>query len=97
MPSRFAKSTLLVSLLGLTACGSSSYRRPVSVNPPQATIYINGVESGSGDKKMVTFSFEKHKRIYLQARQKDHLPMLRVITEKDMRGNLPIKLSLKGF
>lgn len=97
MPSRLAKSTLLVSLLGLTACGTSSYQREVSINPPQATLYINGVESGSGDKKPVTFSFEKHKRIYLQARQVDCKPRLRIITEADMRSNLPIKLSLEDL
>ncbi|MFT4513973.1 MAG: hypothetical protein ACI89X_003537 [Planctomycetota bacterium] len=97
MPSRLAKSTLLVSLLGLTACGTSSYQRQVSINPPQATLYINGVKAGSGDKQMVTFSFEKHKRIYLQARHVDFHQGWRVIEEKDMNTNLPIKLSLEDL
>ena len=94
MPSPLAKSTLLVSVLGLAACSSSSYTREVSINPPQATLYINGVASGSGDKQLVTFSFAEHKRIWLQARQGDCKPRMRVLTEKDM-GQKSIRLSLE--
>ncbi|MFN3241657.1 MAG: hypothetical protein ACE37K_09115 [Planctomycetota bacterium] len=100
MHNRILKTALLASLLGLTACGSSGYSRVVSINPPEANLYINGVKVGNGDKRERQFSFEQQKRYYIQAVHPDFIPKLEIVDEKMIRGlvknNLPLKMTMKA-
>ena len=47
MPTRLAKIIALVSLPAFSACNSSVYERVVWVNPPDASLYINGEAVGT--------------------------------------------------
>ena len=94
------KAALCVALLGLAACGATSHTLVVSINPPEASLYINGEKVGNGDKRPRTFSFEKEKRYYLQAVHPDFKPMLEIHDEASLRrlvnANLPLKMTLSS-
>lgn len=100
MTKRLLKSALLASLLGLTACGSASFSRVVSINPPNASLYINGERVGNGDKRVRRFSFSKEKRIYIQAVHPDFYPELEVYDERRVtdliNANLPLKITMRS-
>ena len=65
---------LALSALFLAACGSSGYSRLVSVNPAEASVYINGERIGQGSTRPYTFDFSKSERIYVQATHPDYQP-----------------------
>ena len=100
MPNRTLTTALLASLLGLTACGSSGYQRVVSINPPEASLYINGEKVGNGDKRERSFSFATQKRHYIQAVHPDFVPKLEIVDEKTLEGlvknNLQFKMTMKA-
>ncbi|MCK5945216.1 MAG: hypothetical protein KAI24_24720 [Planctomycetes bacterium] len=100
MRKRHLKTALLGSLLGLTACGSANYSRVVSINPPEASLYINGEKVGNGDKRERSFSFARHKRHYIQAVHPDFIPKLEIVDEKTLQGlvknNLQFKMTMKA-
>ncbi len=99
-PSRFGlRSATLLSLLALAACGSSSYVRVLSVNPPDASVYINGVRVGPGNSRPQTFSFADYQRIYVQATHPEYLPETEWFTiekmEQMVATNTDVKLTLR--
>jgi len=100
MHNRFLKTALLASLLGLAACGSTSNSIIVSVNPPEASLYIDGKKVGEGDKRERTFSFANAKRHYIQAVHPDFIPKLEIVDAKTIAGlkknNLPLKMTMKA-
>ena len=65
---------LVLSALFLASCGSSGYSRLVSVNPADASVYINGERIGQGSSRPFTFDFSKSERIYVQATHPDYQP-----------------------
>ncbi|HEB54403.1 MAG TPA: hypothetical protein ENI87_14215 [bacterium] len=89
---------LLLTMLGGAACSSSRYTRVVSVNPPDASLYINGEKVGSGDKRPHVFDFSKFQRVYLQATHRDYLPRFEWYDEAKLQqmiaNNLPIRMTL---
>ncbi len=68
--------SILLPLLALCACNSTSFVRVVSVNPPDASVYINGVRVGAGDSRPQKFDFGNNKRVYVQATHPDYQPEL---------------------
>ena len=92
------KAVLIGALLGCAACSSSSYSRVVSINPPEASLYIDGERVGTGDKRVQKFSFKKVKRHYLQAVHPDFNLEEMIITEAKLRemikNNVDIRLTL---
>ena len=99
MPSRSLQTAVLVSLLGLTACGSSSYIRVVSINPPDATLYVDGERVGMGDRQPRRFSFGGNQRIFIQAVHPDYEPRLEIYDEARMADlvatNTDLKITLR--
>ena len=96
---RFPRSVILLPMLALAACGSSSYVRVVSVNPPDATVYINGERVGQGSARPCTFDFSKRARIYVQATHPDYQPAEEVFDQARIQqmiaSDLPVKLTLR--
>lgn len=92
-------SAALLSLSTLAACGSSAYVRVVSVNPPDASVYINGERVGQGSSRPYTFDFGSCDRIYVQATHPDYNPELewydRARIEQMIDANLPVTLTLR--
>jgi hypothetical protein len=99
---RFAlRSVALMSLLGLTACfGGSNYVRVLTVNPPDASVYINGERVGQGSSRPQTFSFADCTRIYVQATHPDYQPETEWFTIEKMDNmvatNTDVKLTLRS-
>ena len=100
MRTRLPRSALLVSLLSIAACSSSSYQRVVSINPPDASLYINGDYVGKGDRRPREFDYSEVKCIYVQAVHPDYQPETQAFTEAQMRNlvdtNTDLKITLRS-
>lgn len=73
-PNRRTLAPVLLTLLGLAACSSSSHTLTLSVNPPDASVYLNGDKLGQGNSRPVVFDFSQYQRVYLQATHPDFEP-----------------------
>jgi hypothetical protein len=92
------RSTRLLVLLAVScagACSSSTYQRVVSVNPPDATLYINGVKVGKGDRRPREFDFATVGRVCVQAVHPEYKPEVEWLTEADMRNLVDTNTDLK--
>ena len=58
---------LLTPLLALAACGGSTLSQTIYVNPPDASVYMNGVRVQKGMNRSHEFDFSKCDRILIQA------------------------------
>ena len=89
----------LLSLLPLAACGSASYVRLLSVNPPDAAVYINGERVGQGSRRPHTFDFSNCSRVYVQATHPDYQPETEWFTQEKMEQmvatDTPVALTLR--
>ena len=97
---RSLRSAILLPLLALGACGGAGYVRVVSVNPPDATVYINGERAGQGSSRPYTFDFSNVERIFVQATHPEYLPELEIFDrariEQMIAANLDVKLTLRS-
>lgn len=97
---RRSHSTIVLPLLALCACSSSSFVRVVSVNPPDAAVYINGVRMGPGDSRPQKFDFRSNQRIYVQATHPDYQPEIEWFDlermEQMVDTNTNVKLTLRA-
>ena len=96
---RLVRSAILLPMLALAACGSSGYVRVLSVNPPDASVYINGERVGQGNSRPYTVDFTTVVRIYIQATHSDYQPEIewfdRARIEQMIASNLDVKLTLR--
>jgi hypothetical protein len=91
---------IVASALFLTACGSSGYSRIVSVNPPDASVYVNGEHIGQGSPRPYIFDFSHCNRIYVQATHPDYMPEFEWFTlekiQEMIRTGTEVKLTLRS-
>lgn len=89
---------VLGALLLLPACSSPSRNMVISVNPAEASIYINGEPAGPGNARVHELSFVKTPRIFIQATAPNFEPhgewfTLQQVDELIARGrDIPITL-----
>ena len=95
MPSRFVKSALLLAMFGATACSSTTLQRVVSINPSDASLYINGEYVGKGDRRPRDFNFAQVERIYVQAVHPDYQPVTEWFTMRDLERMAATDTDLK--
>ena len=97
---RFLRCAAGPALLALAACSSSSYGRVVSVNPPDASVYIKGERVGPGSSRPQTFDFSDCERICVQATHPDYHPEIewydRTRLEQMIDANLPVAITLRA-
>ncbi|MFN9275234.1 MAG: hypothetical protein ACK53T_07005 [Planctomycetota bacterium] len=86
---------VLLAALHAAACTSTSYQRVVSVNPPDASLYINGVKVGKGDRRPREFDFAMVGRVCIQAVHPNYKPEVEWLTEADMRNLVDTNTDLK--
>ena len=100
MSSRLPTSALLLALLGAAACSSTSVQRVVSINPSDASLYINGEYVGKGDRRPRDFNFANVQRVYVQAVHPDYQPETEWFTMQDMARmaatNTDLKITLRS-
>lgn len=96
---RRSRLLLVLPLLALPACGGAGYVRVMSVNPPDASVYINGERVGQGSSRPYTFDFTTSERIYVQATHPDYQPEIEWFTkeriEQMVAANLDVKITLR--
>lgn len=96
---RSLRSASVLACAGLCACGGASYVRVLSVNPPDASVYINGERVGQGSSRPYTFDFRETPRIYVQATHPDYQPEIEWFDvprmEQMIAANLDIKITLR--
>jgi hypothetical protein len=93
--SRRTNSALAVAALCFSACGSSGYIRVLSVNPPDASVYVNGEKYGKGDSRPFTFDFSQNKRVFIQATHPDYHPAIEEFTEEKVQNMIATKTEVK--
>jgi|LakMenE01Jun11ns_1017448.scaffolds.fasta_scaffold8047005_1 hypothetical protein len=91
-PSRLA---VLFASLCAGACGAPIYQRVVSVNPPDASLYINGVKVGNGDRRPRDFDFTDVGRVCIQAVHPEFKPKVEWYSEVEMRKLVNTNTDLK--
>jgi hypothetical protein len=84
----FARASALASLALLTACAGSSYRTVVRVDPPDASLFINGKRVGTGDPRPYDLPFGEYERVFIQATKRGFEPQTLVYTAKDVEDIL---------
>jgi hypothetical protein len=97
---RRSPTALTLSALLLASCGSSGYSRLVSVNPADASVYVNGERIGQGSSRPFTFDFSQCERIYVQATHPDYQPEFEWFTlekiQQMIQTNTEVKLTLRS-
>jgi hypothetical protein len=66
----------LAALVLLPACGSASHKMVIQVNPPEASVYINGQRVGQGERRPHDLSFDRQERVYVQATAPGYEPQI---------------------
>jgi len=94
-PTRLVRSAILLPAVVLAACGGAGYVRTVSVNPPDATVYVNGEKIGQGSSRPYTFDFSNVDRIWVQATHPDYQPEMEVFTLADIQQRIDSNLDVK--
>ena len=98
--SRTLSKLALLPLVALTACGSSGYSRVVSVNPADASVYINGERVGQGSSRPYVFDFSECDRICVQATHPDYNPETewydQARLQEMVNANLPVAITLRA-
>jgi hypothetical protein len=91
--------TALVAATSLAGCSSSTYMHMLSVNPPDASVYVNGIRVGQGNSRPVEFDFTECPRISVQATHPDYQPEMEWFTLQKLKhmmgNNTPVTLTLR--
>jgi hypothetical protein len=99
LPPRLLRFASLLACAGLAACGGAGYVRVLSVNPPDASVYINGERVGQGSSRPYTFDFSQTPRVYVQATHPDYQPEIEWFDvprmEQMIASNLDVKITLR--
>ncbi|MBL8724203.1 MAG: hypothetical protein JNK49_09160 [Planctomycetes bacterium] len=89
MPSaRLRSQILLFALPVLPACGTTTYRLPIQVEPPTAHVYINGKKVGQGDRFVHQVDFSQAERVCIQAAAKGYEPRMVVLTRDELKAQI---------
>lgn len=87
-------AAVLGGLLLLASCGSTSRTVVISVNPPEASVYINGEAAGKGNARPHQLSFAQSTRVYVQATAPGFEPRIDWFTLEDVDRMLDHGLDL---
>lgn len=61
-----ARRATLFGLLACAGCASSIVKLPVVVDPPTASVYVNGEKVGPGGRRVYELDFGTHERACVQ-------------------------------
>lgn len=79
---------MLLGLLCLPACSSTSFKVPIQVDPPTARVYINGTRVGQGDRFVYDVDFGADQRVCIQAAAKGYEPRTLLLTRQQLKDQL---------
>lgn len=83
MPRLRCPAVLSLCLLTLPSC-SSVLKVGISVDPPSATVFINGVRDGQGARRIHDVDFGEYERVCVQAAAPGFEPMCEMLTKQQV-------------
>jgi len=89
---------MLLAGLAATACTAAPLEHYIMCDPPDASIYIDGVREGKGDNLLHRFDFTTSKRVWISAVHPDWRAETKSFTESQIRKyiqdgkNIPFSL-----
>lgn len=86
MALRRTRLALLSLLCPLAACGSSSLSMVIYTNPPDATVYLDGVRVQKGTSLAHDFDFSDRDRILVQAASPGYETHVQYVTRRSLEG-----------
>lgn len=89
MPIAHLRTALLfLALPGIPACGTTTYRVPIQIDPPTAHVYINGKKVGQGDRFVHQIDFSQAERVCIQAAAKGYEPRTLLLTRDELKAQV---------
>lgn len=76
-------SALLFGLFLCAGC-SSTLKVGIVIDPPTASIYINGEKVGSGGRRVHEIDFGSYQRVCIQAVAPSHEPYMEMLTREQI-------------
>jgi hypothetical protein len=74
-------------LLTLPSC-SSVMKVGISVDPPSAAVFVNGVRDGQGARRIHDFDFGEYERVCVQAAAPGFEPICEMLTKQQVTDQL---------
>jgi hypothetical protein len=81
------RSAVPLLLLALPAC-SSTLKVGISVDPPSASVFINGVRDGQGTRRIHDIDFGDNERICVQAAAPGFEPLCEMLTKQQVTDQI---------
>lgn len=78
----------LLGLLACTACGTSTYKVGIAVDPPTASIYVNGEKVGAGGRSVYEIDFGVDERVCIQAVAPGHEPHFVMLSKQQITDQI---------
>ena len=80
--------TALLALLTCAACGSATYKVGIVVDPPTASIFVNGEKVGAGGRRVHEIDFGAYERVCIQAVAPSHEPYMEMLTKQQIADQI---------
>ncbi|MBX3464527.1 MAG: hypothetical protein KF830_15265 [Planctomycetes bacterium] len=83
-----SRHALLAGLLACAGCSSSTYKVGIAVDPPTASVYVNGERVGAGSRRVYEIDFGANERICIQAVASSHEPVTEMFTRQQINDQI---------
>lgn len=77
-----------LGLLACAGCGSTTYKVGIAVDPPTASIYVNGEKVGAGGRRVHEIDFGPYERVCIQAIAPSHEPHMEMLSKQQIKDQL---------
>lgn len=78
------RRAILLGLLACAGCGSTTYKVGIDIDPPTASVFINGERVGPGGKRVYEVDFGADERICIQAVAPSCVPFTEMFTRQQV-------------
>lgn len=79
-----ARRAVLLGLLACAGCGSATYKLGIVVDPPTASVYVNGERVGPGGRRVYEIDFGRDERVCIQAVAASHEPITEMLSRQQI-------------
>jgi hypothetical protein len=79
---------ILLGLLACAGCGSTTYKVGIVVDPPTASVYVNGERVGPGGRRVYEIDFGKHDRVCIQAVAPSHIAVTEMLSRQQIKDQV---------
>ncbi|MCA8953152.1 MAG: hypothetical protein KDE27_26810 [Planctomycetes bacterium] len=75
-------------MLALAGCASSSEQVGITIDPPDAGVYLNGVRVNQGSKGVYEIDFSRSPRAFLQLTAYGYVPETHELTQRAVQDQI---------